>query len=31
MKGFGWDLDKITKNRFVNSVFRDMEEGEEDE
>lgn len=31
MKGFGWDLDKITKNRFVNSVFRDMEEEKKDD
>jgi ParB family chromosome partitioning protein len=29
MKGYGWDVDKMTKNRFVNAVFRDQEEEEE--
>ena len=24
--GFGWDLDEMTKNRFVNQVFRDLKE-----
>jgi|TARA_Y100000310_G_scaffold345664_1_gene467909 ParB family chromosome partitioning protein len=33
MTGWGWDKDKMTKNRFVNQVFRDQEEkeGEEDD
>jgi hypothetical protein len=29
MKGYGWDVDKMTKNRFVNAVFRDQEKEEE--
>ena len=30
MTGWGWDLDKMTKNRFVNAVFRDQEEEKDD-
>tara|TARA_Y100000310_G_scaffold344749_1_gene459236 strand:+ start:556 stop:1830 length:1275 start_codon:yes stop_codon:yes gene_type:complete len=29
--GFGWDLDEMTKNRFVNQVFRDAEDSSKGE
>jgi hypothetical protein len=31
MVGFGWDLDKFTKTRFVNAVFEDVAKRELEE
>jgi len=28
--GYGWDLDEMTKSRFINQVFKDMQEREEE-
>jgi hypothetical protein len=29
--GFGWDLDELCKKRFINAVYLDMKDGENDD